>query len=73
MGWRQSATDTLFNSKSEPAFEVASKRWQHLETCQYRTIWVADIPRVKRKECGWNYGPSLFFLGNPHSSNLVFF
>jgi len=29
-----------------------TRRWRHLDTCQYKTILVADVPRVKRQEHG---------------------
>ncbi len=33
----------------EPAkgYDTRSKRWRHLDTCQYRTVLVAEVPRVE--------------------------
>ena len=28
------------------------RRWRHLDSCQFKTILVADVPRVKRPEHG---------------------
>lgn len=35
--------------KACPGYDSRQRRWRHLDTCQYRTILVADMPRV---ECG---------------------
>lgn len=29
-----------------PGYDVRSRRWRHLDTCQYKTILDADVPRV---------------------------
>lgn len=29
-----------------PRYDSRERRWRHLDTCQYRTILVADVPRV---------------------------
>ena len=28
-------------------YDTRSRRWRHLDTCQYRTILIADVPRVR--------------------------
>jgi transposase len=38
--------------KEQPGYDSRTRRWQHLETCQYKTILVADVPRVKCEEHG---------------------
>ncbi len=35
-----------------PGYDSRKRRWRHLDTCQYKTILVADVPRVKCKEHG---------------------
>ena len=35
-----------------PGYDSHRRRWRHLDTCQYRTILAADVPRVKCKEHG---------------------
>jgi len=35
-----------------PGYDKRRRRWRHLDTCQYKTILVAEIPRVKCKEHG---------------------
>lgn len=35
--------------KATPGYDTRRRRWRHLDTCQYRTVLVADVPRV---ECG---------------------
>ena len=35
-----------------PGYDSRRRRWRHLDTCQYKTILVADVPRVKCKEHG---------------------
>jgi transposase len=35
-----------------PRYDSRKRRWRHLDTCQYKTIIEADIPRVKCKEHG---------------------
>ncbi|MCC6144742.1 MAG: ISL3 family transposase [Candidatus Hydrogenedentes bacterium] len=39
-------------SKKCPGYDSRERRWRHLDTCQYRTILVADIPRVNCPEHG---------------------
>lgn len=29
-----------------PGYDTRERRWRHLDTCQYRTIVIADVPRV---------------------------
>ncbi len=33
-----------------PRYDSSERRWRHLDTCQYRTILVATIPRIKCPE-----------------------
>ena len=33
-------------------YDTRPRRWRHLDTCQYKTILVADVPRVTCKEHG---------------------
>jgi transposase len=35
-----------------PRYDGRYRRWRHLDTCQFRTIIEADVPRVKCKEHG---------------------
>ena len=35
-----------------PGYDTKRRKWRHLDTCQYKTILVADVPRVKCKEHG---------------------
>ena len=35
-----------------PGYDERERRWRHLDTCQYRTILVANIPRVNCPEHG---------------------
>lgn len=35
-----------------PRYDSRQRRWRHLDTCQYRTILVADLPRVECPEHG---------------------
>lgn len=35
-----------------PRYDKRRRHWRHLDTCQYRTILVADVPRVECKEHG---------------------
>ena len=38
--------------KSCPGYDTRERRWRHLDTCQYRTVLVADVPRVRCPEHG---------------------
>ena len=38
--------------KASPGYDSRRRRWRHLDTCQYKTILVADVPRVKCEEHG---------------------
>lgn len=38
--------------KEAPGYDSRARRWRHLDTCQYKTILVADVPRVKCLEHG---------------------
>jgi transposase len=35
-----------------PRYDHRSRRWRHLDTCQFRTILVAEVPRVKCPQHG---------------------
>lgn len=35
-----------------PRYDKRPRRWRHLDTCQYQTVLVADVPRVKCPEHG---------------------
>ncbi len=39
-------------SKPAPDYDSRRRRWRHLDTCQYKTILEADVPRVKCPEHG---------------------
>ena len=32
--------------KACPGYDTRQRRWRHLDTCQYHTILIADVPRV---------------------------
>jgi transposase len=38
--------------QSCPGYDLCSRRWRHLDTCQYRTILAAEVPRVECPERG---------------------
>jgi len=38
--------------KDCPGYDSRARRWRHLDTCQYRTILIADLPRVRCEEHG---------------------
>ncbi len=38
--------------KASPGYDSRQRRWRHLDTCQYKTMLVADVPRVKCEEHG---------------------
>jgi transposase len=38
--------------KDSPGYDSRPRRWRHLDTCQYRTILEAEVPRVTCKEHG---------------------
>jgi transposase len=35
-----------------PGYDSRTRRWRHLDTCQYKTILAADVPRVRCPEHG---------------------
>ncbi len=35
-----------------PRYDTSERRWRHLDTCQYQTILVATVPRVRCEEHG---------------------
>ncbi len=38
--------------ESRPGYDTRERRWRHLDTCQYETILVTQIPRIKCAEHG---------------------
>lgn len=38
--------------RASPRYDKRPRRWRHLDTCQYQTYVVADVPRVKCEEHG---------------------
>ena len=38
--------------KTAPRYDTKARRWRHLDTCQYQTILVAEVPRVECPEHG---------------------
>ncbi len=38
--------------KETPRYDRRERRWRHLDTCQYRTVIVAEVPRVQCSEHG---------------------
>lgn len=38
--------------EASPGYDSRQRRWRHLDTCQYKTILVANVPRVKCKKHG---------------------
>src|SRR3990170_6396639 len=38
--------------KPAPGYDAKERRWRHLDTCQYRTYLVAEVPRVNCPEHG---------------------
>ncbi len=30
-----------------PGYDKRQRQWRHLDTCQYKTILVADVPRIE--------------------------
>ena len=51
---RGAASELLCPECEEPGqgYDKRSKRWRHLDTCQYRTVLVAEVPRVECSEHG---------------------
>jgi len=39
-------------ARPSPGYDSRRRRWRHLDTCQYKTIVVADVPRVTCEEHG---------------------
>lgn len=38
--------------RASPRYDERRRSWRHLDTCQYRTVLTADVPRVKCAEHG---------------------
>ncbi|MEJ1472115.1 MAG: ISL3 family transposase [Candidatus Sedimenticola sp. (ex Thyasira tokunagai)] len=38
--------------ETSPGYDTRKRSWRHLDTCQYKTMLVADVPRVECKEHG---------------------
>jgi transposase len=39
-------------ARPSPGYDSRTRRWRHLDTCQYKTILVAAVPRVRCEEHG---------------------
>ncbi len=39
-------------NRSAPRYDATERRWRHLDTCQYHTILVAELPRIRCREHG---------------------
>ncbi len=39
-------------AEPSPGYDTRRRAWRHLDTCQYKTILEADVPRVKCEEHG---------------------
>jgi transposase len=39
-------------NKTCPGYDTRERSWRHLDTCQFRTLLVADVPRVNCKKHG---------------------
>lgn len=39
-------------SKSAPRYDKRTRRWRHLDTCQFQTYVVADVPRINCEQHG---------------------
>ena len=48
--------DTMFSCPTcreiSPGYDRRPRQWRHLDTCQYKTILVADVPRVECRQHG---------------------
>jgi len=38
--------------KPAPRYDKRTRRWRHLDTCQYRTVLSAEVPRIECSEHG---------------------
>lgn len=38
--------------RAVPGYDTRQRRWRHLDTCQYKTWLIAQVPRVKCPEHG---------------------
>jgi len=38
--------------KASPGYDTRRREWRHLDTCQYKTFLVADVPRVRCEKHG---------------------
>jgi transposase len=38
--------------REAPGYDARERRWRHLDTCQYRTMVIAEVPRVRCPEHG---------------------
>ena len=38
--------------RSAGRYDHRERRWRHLDTCQYKTVLVASVPRVECEDCG---------------------
>jgi len=53
IGWQRGATLRCPECGAAcPGYDTRRRSWRHLDTCQYRTVLVAEVPRVKCSEHG---------------------
>lgn len=57
-------------STSCPGYDTRTRKWRHLDTCQYKTWLVAEVPRVKCPEHGVHQVPVAWAEGNSRLTAL---
>jgi len=55
---------------SSPGYDTRTRQWRHLDTCQYKTWLVAEVPRVKCPEHGVHQVPVPWAEGNSRLTAL---
>src|SRR5213593_2956788 len=60
VGWREGELRCSVCKEQRPGYDEREREWRHLDTCQYRTILVAKVPRttcpahgVRQAEVPW--------------------
>jgi len=53
-----------------PGYDTRQRKWRHLDTCQYKTWLVAEVPRVKCPEHGVHQVPVPWAEGNSRITAL---
>ena len=53
-----------------PGYDTRTRKWRHLDTCQYKTWLVAEVPRVKCPEHGVHQVPVPWAEGNSRLTAL---